>query len=92
MYVCMYAYVYVYQDPNTDTLWVAKALPRVWLEEGQRVAVHNATTAYGRVSFVCTSGVESSNSIRQVLCLGFVPSRRVCHPLRQVLCLGLGFT
>ena len=56
-------YMLLYEEPMTHTLWVGKALPRVWLDEGQRIAVGNATTAYGRVSFVYTSHITSSSTV-----------------------------
>jgi len=42
----------VFEEPNSRTLWLGKALPREWLEAGQApVVVRNATTRYGRISF-----------------------------------------
>ena len=42
----------VFEEPETRTLWLAKATPRDWLEQGAgAVAVEGATTRYGRVSF-----------------------------------------
>ena len=53
----------MYEEPVAHTLWVGKALPRVWLAEGQRVAVTSATTAYGRLSFVYTSHLTSRRTV-----------------------------
>jgi len=42
----------VFEEPNTKTVWLGKAVPRDWLAAGvDPVAVHNATTRYGRVSY-----------------------------------------
>ena len=40
----------VYEDPATQTLWLGKALPRVWLD-GDSVGIARAPTRGGRVSF-----------------------------------------
>ena len=40
-----------FEEPETRTLWLAKATPRDWLETGQQpIAAYNLTTRYGRVS------------------------------------------
>jgi len=45
----------LYEDPNTRTVWLAKALPRAWLAPATHpVTVTNATTRYGRVSYHLT--------------------------------------
>eukprot|EP01052_Picozoa_sp_SAG31_P016127 SAG31_NODE_1057_length_10129_cov_29.441376_8_plen_209_part_00 len=42
----------LFEEPDNRTVWLAKALPRDWLEPGtQPVVVENATSRYGRVSF-----------------------------------------
>jgi hypothetical protein len=42
----------VFEEPDNSTVWLAKALPRDWLEPGsEQVMVENATTRYGRVSY-----------------------------------------
>lgn len=40
----------VIEDPATHTLWLARALPRVWLSTGEVVRLTDAPTAYGRLS------------------------------------------
>ena len=59
----------VFEEPNSRTLWLAKALPREWLaaDAGEPVEVSGAPSRYGRVSFTLRaragggagSGVES---------------------------------
>ena len=34
-----------------DTLWLARATPRVWLENGKRISVQNAPTHFGDVGY-----------------------------------------
>jgi hypothetical protein len=42
----------LFEEPNSQTVWLAKALPRSWLEVGAgAVVVRNATTRYGRASY-----------------------------------------
>ena len=46
----------VWEDgPN---LWLARATPRVWLEQGMRISVKNAPTYFGTVDFEITSDVD----------------------------------
>jgi phage tail protein X len=46
-----------FEEPETRTLWLAKATPRDWLAAGQAspVRASNLTTRYGRVSFTITA-------------------------------------
>jgi hypothetical protein len=46
----------VYEEPIEHTVWFAKAVPRCWLQGGERIAVRGAGTAYGRVSMELVSG------------------------------------
>jgi hypothetical protein len=48
----------VFEDPERDTLWLAKAAPREWFGEGKRFAVRNAPTRFGRVSYEAVSQWE----------------------------------
>ena len=42
----------VFEDPRSRTLWLARAVPRVWLAGGgKRVAVSDSPTRYGRISY-----------------------------------------
>ncbi len=45
----------VFEDPERETLWLAKGAPREWLADGRRVAVSNAATRWGRVGFTIDS-------------------------------------
>ncbi len=48
----------VFEDPESDTLWLAKAAPREWFGEGKRFEVRNAVTRFGRVSYEAVSQWE----------------------------------
>ncbi len=41
-----------------QTLWLARATPRVWLEQGQRIAVHSAPTHFGPVTYTIVSDAD----------------------------------
>ena len=46
----------LFEEPNSRTVWLGKALPREWLlPGGEPVVVTNATTRYGMVSYAITS-------------------------------------
>ena len=40
------------------TLWLARATPRAWLEQGKRIAVRDAPTHFGAVDYEIVSDVE----------------------------------
>jgi hypothetical protein len=43
---------------ESDSLWLARATPRVWLESGKRIAVHHAPTHFGNVSYEIVSDAD----------------------------------
>ena len=44
----------VFEEPASDTLWLAKGTPRAWLEDGQTIAVSRAPTPGDASASVCT--------------------------------------
>ncbi|MCX6926949.1 MAG: hypothetical protein NT154_27635 [Verrucomicrobia bacterium] len=38
-----------------DSLWIARAVPRVWLEPGKKIVVKNAPTQFGALSYEIAS-------------------------------------
>lgn len=53
-----------FEEPETQTLWLAKATPRDWLAVGENpLAVANLTTQYGRMSFSLTPPPRVSRSV-----------------------------
>jgi hypothetical protein len=42
-----------------DTLWLAKATPRHWLEQGKKISIKNAPTHFGAVAYEITSDVDN---------------------------------
>ena len=55
----MLRWMLVFEDPASPVIWLAKGTPRDWLEDGQTIAVRNAPTASGRVSFSVRSRIRS---------------------------------
>jgi hypothetical protein len=49
----------VFEEPATNTIWLAKAKPRAWLEDGQSITVSNAPTRWGRLSFTLRSHLQT---------------------------------
>jgi hypothetical protein len=49
----------LFEEPESDLLWLAKGTPRAWLEDGQTIAVSNAPTRWGRVNFSLHSRLGS---------------------------------
>lgn len=48
----------VFEDPLSSVLWLAKATPRSWLEDGKCIKVQNATTRWGLVSYQIMSQLD----------------------------------
>jgi hypothetical protein len=44
---------------SEDRLWLARATPRAWLEQGRRVSVSHAPTYYGTVAYEIVSDVQN---------------------------------
>jgi len=42
-----------------DVLWLARATPRVWLEQGKKIAIKNAPTHFGTVAYEIVSDVDN---------------------------------
>ncbi len=70
-----------------QNLWLARATPRAWLEQGKRISVTNAPTYFGTVDYEIISDVQHGKISAQVK----IPSRdkaseiwlRLRHPRSQ---------
>ena len=51
----------VFEDPAMKVLWLAKATPRDWLQDGKSIRVTNAPTSLGPLSFSLDSHIASGN-------------------------------
>lgn len=54
----------VWEHPVERSLWLGRALPRVWLSDGEHLSVEGAATSWGRVSFSLTSALERERAVR----------------------------
>ena len=67
-----------FEEPQTRTLWLGKAVPRDWLVSGEAPLVaENVTTRYGRISFSLRVSAGSSYSVQANVTL---PSSFVSKP------------
>jgi len=44
---------------DDESLWIARATPRVWLEQGKRISVKNAPTHFGSLEYEIVSDVDN---------------------------------
>jgi len=58
----MTRWITVFEDPVSDTVWLGKAVPRKWFEDGKKISVAGAPTRWGRVGF----STESHMSERRI--------------------------
>jgi len=58
-----------------ESLWLARATPRVWLEQGKTIAVRNAPTYFGTVAYEIVSHVDKGKITATVE----MPSRKQPH-------------
>jgi hypothetical protein len=54
----MTRWLLVFEDPQSETLWLGKAVPRKWLEDGKTTAVSDAPTRWGRVGYSIVSHLK----------------------------------
>ena len=74
---------------DDQTLWVARATPRVWLEQGKKIVVNNAPTYFGTMAYEIVSDVDHG----QITATIDLPSRmqpqrvvvRFRHPMTAVI-------
>jgi hypothetical protein len=48
----------VFEDPDEPVVWLAKATPRIWLEQEKTVAVADAPTRFGNVGYELHSDID----------------------------------
>ena len=61
-----------------QSLWMARATPRAWLEQGKKIAVRNAPTYFGTLAYEIVSDVDNGKITATVE----IPSR---NPPKSVL-------
>ena len=53
----MTKWMLVFEDPNEPILWLSKATPRAWLENGEKISVKGAPTRFGKVEYELRSEI-----------------------------------
>ncbi|HTE42964.1 MAG TPA: hypothetical protein VK629_19225, partial [Steroidobacteraceae bacterium] len=48
----------VFEDPESETLWLGKGTPREWLTDGKHVSVEAARTRWGRIDYSIHSQIK----------------------------------
>ena len=48
----------VFEEPITRGLWLGKATPRAWWAPGETIALHGASTRYGRLSYKAITSAD----------------------------------
>jgi len=48
----------VFENPDEPVVWLAKATPRVWLEQGKTIRVADAPTRFGNVGYELHSDID----------------------------------
>jgi hypothetical protein len=48
----------VFEEPDDSTLWLARATPREWLSQGQKILVAAAPTRFGKVGYELRSDID----------------------------------
>ena len=56
----------VFEDIDAEALWLAKALPREWLSDGERVVVKGAPTRYGRLTMELQSKLANCTVLANI--------------------------
>ena len=68
---------------DEDTLWLARATPRAWLDQGRRIVVRRAPSHFGMVSYEILSDVEAGKITATVDLPSRSPPRTVLLRLRH---------
>jgi len=58
----------VFEDPNEPVLWLGKAIPRTWLENGLNITVKGAPTRFGKIDYELRSEI-GTGKVRGTLAL-----------------------
>lgn len=62
----MAKWLLVFEDPQSEVLWLAKAAPRAWLEDAKRINVSAAPTRWGKIGFSIESHLASGEITAQL--------------------------
>jgi hypothetical protein len=68
---------------DCDSLWLARATPRVWLEQGKKILVKNAPTHFGNVGYEIVSDADNGKIAARVEMPSRNPAKAVLLRLRH---------
>jgi hypothetical protein len=68
---------------ESQTLWLARATPRVWLEQGKKIAVKSAPTYFGPLAYEIVSDVDHGKITATIEVPSRTPPRAVLLRLRH---------
>ena len=60
----MFKWMIVFEDPTAQIIWVGKAIPRDFLNNGENVTALNATVSYGSITVVYSSQITDDKMIK----------------------------
>ena len=66
-----------------DTLWLARATPRAWLEQGKKISVKNAPTDFGTLAYEIVSDADRGKIAATVQMPSRKPPQAVLLRLRH---------
>jgi hypothetical protein len=55
----MTRWLLIFEDPESNTVWLGKSIPREWLADGKTIDITNAPTKWGRLSFSIVSHLKT---------------------------------
>ena len=59
----MTRWMLVFDDPMADTVWIGKAMPRSWLEDGKTISGEGIPTKWGRLGFSIESHLQQGKIV-----------------------------
>lgn len=62
----MTRWMLVFEDPMSETVWLGRATPEKWLEDGNTISVKDAPTRWGRLGFTIVSHLSQRKIVATV--------------------------
>ncbi len=59
----MTRWLVAFEDPESETLWLGKAMPEAWLADSKLVFIDDIATRWGRVGFATDSRIDTEHRI-----------------------------
>ncbi|MBI3475300.1 MAG: hypothetical protein HY010_06185 [Acidobacteria bacterium] len=62
----MTRWILVFEDPMAETLWLGKAIPRQWFEDGKKISVSGAPTRWGKIGLSMESHLKQGEIVATI--------------------------